>query len=329
MKRNNIKKNVAKTMSMALASAGLMGLFNSAPVSAATLHTYGRMCEPIRATDSSYEDRVVFDFGTKEVNCAEGGVPNEAHYNYLPHIEGYYTTDVEGIASHNWVETKNGYATYYGDYGECLLTELLRQISQVGTTHAWETPIWKKNEKGEWIATFMDKAKVTGWVAYGGTWYYLIDGVMQTNRWFTIGNSKYYIGADGRMKIGWAKVDNSWYLFTPMKEWTTPFINEEGEQDYQDHNNIQELGIMKTGWVDTYKITGLFGNSHSTDFMQYQEDLYNSTQTHKWYYLGTDGKMRTGWQKINGAWYYFYSNGEMASNCNISGYTLGADGSLQ
>ena len=109
------------------------------------------------------------------------------------------------------------------------------------------------------------------------------------------------------------------------------------------YNNAKEIGKMQTGWLDTYDVTGLAGNTGILDdktgevclieddpcYTVKQQKLWKATRTHKWYYLGTDGKMVTGWQMINGAWYYFYSNGEMASNCNISGYTLGADGSLQ
>ena len=36
--------------------------------------------------------------------------------------------------------------------------------------------------------------------------------------------------------------------------------------------------------------------------------------------------MLTGWQKIAGKWYYFYSDGAMAANTTIGGYRLGMDG---
>lgn len=45
-----------------------------------------------------------------------------------------------------------------------------------------------------------------------------------------------------------------------------------------------------------------------------------------WFYLDNEGIMKTGWVNDNGNWYYFYSNGEMAHDTTIDGYTLNSDG---
>ena len=47
-----------------------------------------------------------------------------------------------------------------------------------------------------------------------------------------------------------------------------------------------------------------------------------------WYYLGSagDGAMKTGWQKINGNWYYMYGSGVMASNAWVGGYYVDESG---
>lgn len=40
----------------------------------------------------------------------------------------------------------------------------------------------------------------------------------------------------------------------------------------------------------------------------------------KWYYLNTDGGMATGWiQPQPGKWYYLYSDGSMAVNTKVEG----------
>lgn len=49
--------------------------------------------------------------------------------------------------------------------------------------------------------------------------------------------------------------------------------------------------------------------------------------TWSWYYY-YNSKCQTGWQKIDGTWYYFYSDGEMAYNTTIGGYTLNASGAM-
>jgi hypothetical protein len=33
-----------------------------------------------------------------------------------------------------------------------------------------------------------------------------------------------------------------------------------------------------------------------------------------------------GWKQIDGKWYYFHSDGSMAVNTTIDGYTIGSDG---
>lgn len=42
-----------------------------------------------------------------------------------------------------------------------------------------------------------------------------------------------------------------------------------------------------------------------------------------WYYMGTNGAMRTGWQEIGGVWYYMHSDGRMASSEWIQSSTTG------
>jgi len=46
----------------------------------------------------------------------------------------------------------------------------------------------------------------------------------------------------------------------------------------------------------------------------------------KWYYLGMDGNMQTGWILDGGKYYYLYSDGSMAYNTTIGGYRVGSDG---
>lgn len=68
-------------------------------------------------------------------------------------------------------------------------------------------------------------------------------------------------------------------------------------------------GMMKTGWV--------------------YDNGYNG-----WFYLEASGAMLTGWQQINGIWYYLNpisdgSQGLMAADAWVEGYYVGADGAWQ
>jgi glucan-binding YG repeat protein len=49
----------------------------------------------------------------------------------------------------------------------------------------------------------------------------------------------------------------------------------------------------------------------------------------KWYYFGNDGKMRTGWLKFNSNWYYLNDDGGMEVNTNVSGLYINEKGILQ
>lgn len=51
---------------------------------------------------------------------------------------------------------------------------------------------------------------------------------------------------------------------------------------------------------------------------------YNNSGT--WYYYYSDGSMATGWIQSNGKWYYMLSDGSMAVNSKVNGYYLDKDG---
>ena len=69
-------------------------------------------------------------------------------------------------------------------------------------------------------------------------------------------------------------------------------------------------------------------------FWQYMKDgkaitswLYDDK---KWYWLDQNGKMFAGgFKMIDSKWYYFYSDGMMAANTIIDGYTIGPDGARE
>ena len=45
-----------------------------------------------------------------------------------------------------------------------------------------------------------------------------------------------------------------------------------------------------------------------------------------WYYMNGSGAMLTGWQKIDGKWYYLKDSGAMASNTWIGNYYVNGSG---
>ena len=59
--------------------------------------------------------------------------------------------------------------------------------------------------------------------------------------------------------------------------------------------------VLKGTW---YLIDGAYYRFGDTGYL-YVNKWFQDTTTGSWYYLGGDGKMLTGWQSINGTWYYF------------------------
>lgn len=98
-----------------------------------------------------------------------------------------------------------------------------------------------------------------------------------------------------------------------------------------DYNPIITENNMKYSWVEE---NGIWYYRSGFGASAYRWNEING----KWYYFDeTTGAMQTGWAKIscgsktpNGPleykWYYFWSNGQMASNTAVDGYTLGSDG---
>ena len=129
---------------------------------------------------------------------------------------------------------------------------------------------------------------VTGFQTIDGEFYYFDEnGVMQTSQWAEYSGHQYYFGTDGMAVRGWKKIDGSWYFF--MKDAGVSPQMYTGIH-FMDNNTVYcfgKDGKMLTGWqkVNNY-----------------------------YYYLGTDGKGYVKkWWKIDGKWYYFDSNGRMAT----------------
>jgi len=105
----------------------------------------------------------------------------------------------------------------------------------------------------------------------------------------------YFIDNDGTMAKGWHKAESG--------EWTY-----NGKDTVNTWFHLESNGKMDTGWF---------------------KDTDGS-----WYFLcdgkdyGALGVMKTGWQQVDGKWYYFNTNGVMVSNTVVEGYTLGSNGEL-
>ena len=100
---------------------------------------------------------------------------------------------------------------------------------QFGPTGYMMTGFLKRAD-GTWVYADSEGALVGGWVrdsTYGGpNWYYLDPAtkVMATG-WLAQGGTWYYLGADGAMRTGWAQVNGSWYYFNASGAMVTGWVN--------------------------------------------------------------------------------------------------------
>ena len=117
---------------------------------------------------------------------------------------------------------------------------------------------------------------------------------------FNIASNTTYVVAPNilpAVTAGWNKVDTSWYSINTDGSLKTGWLKDTDNSWY----NLSSTGKMNIGWF---------------------KDTDNS-----WYNLSNTGRMNTGWFKdTDGQWYFLKNNGTMASNENINGYYLGANG---
>ena len=146
------------------------------------------------------------------------------------------------------------------------------------------------------------------WKKVNGAWYYLMDGGAMAQNWLRQPEGWYYLGGDGARKAGWQLIGGAWY--------------------YLDGENTEQPGLrLEENWKEIggkcYYLTG--SGAMAVNWLSRPEGKY---------YVGSDGARRTGWQKISGNWYYFYTEddpdgnkcGVMATNTVIDGWNISASG---
>lgn len=81
---------------------------------------------------------------------------------------------------------------------------------------------------------------------------------------------------------------------------------------------MSKVGGSLSGKMLTVSSSGTIGSSYSTG---------SWTQSgNDWYYKDNSGNVQKGWIQDGGNWYYCWSNGQMASNTTVNGYTLNGSG---
>ena len=208
-------------------------------------------------------------------------------------------------------------------------------LSFIPSTAMAATAGWQGSDSSGWRYCTSDGSYVkNAWKQIGGKWYYFgedgyafldtwafIDGklyhfgksgAMDKNKWIECGDhlAMYeeeadlkdyrYVGSDGAAYTGWKQIGGKWYYF-----YTNPDFYTDGTTYY---------GAGGTIYMDITIFYGLmaYGEVQFDEDTQYYFDRSGEMAVNRWYvsslgnkYVGSDGKAVSGWQKINGKWYYF------------------------
>lgn len=175
-----------------------------------------------------------------------------------------------------------------------------------GWYKATETYQWEDDEgntgtetSSYWVYGLENGTLKTGWMQEGSTWYYMFPA-MASGWTYPINGSYCLFDESGAWivsatKAGWVSKGNDWYYL--LRE-TDEDNGETYEWFHFAKGGVYEIdgkqyafdknGKMTTGWIQPYN--------------QDYQDLY---WRRAWFYAKPDGTLATGWQKIDGDWYYF------------------------
>ena len=276
----------------------------------------------------------------KEINgytyFFEGGGVMQTGWITQP--EGRYYAYAGGNQAYGWQQIGNKW--YYFDrsnqeYPGLMVTGCSKVIG--GKTYyfdengAMQTG-WLRQPEG-WYYMDANGNRIRGWLQLGSNWYYLdgnnteYPGLMVTGPKKEINGYTYFFEGGGVMQTGWVRLPEGWYYAYPGGNQRTGWLQLDSNWYYLDGNNTEYPGLMVTGpkkEINGYTYFFEGGGVMQTGW------LFD----HAWHYLGNDGAMRSGWQQIDGIWYYFYKQndvnggeyGAMSVNTSIDGWKIQADG---
>ena len=137
---------------------------------------------------------------------------------------------------------------------------------------------WQKLS-GKWYYFSPSSGKSVRWSQrIGGYWYYFNGASQMQTGWVTwkADGSKSYFDGNGRALTGWQKLSGKWYYFRPESGKSARWSQRIGGYWYYFNGASQ----MQTGWV-----------------------TWNNDKSKS--YFDSNGRARTGFQKIGGKTYYF------------------------
>lgn len=218
----------------------------------------------------------------------------------------WYYADSNGLLHGGWLLLGNSW--YYLDPGSHIM---LTGFVRVGTTSYFLTS---------------SGAMATGWALADDTWYYAAsNGAIQRGRWIKSGSAWYYLDdVSGAMRTGEYTVgDTRYYSYDSGAMASSCWINLSDGMSWANSSGAlsEPLPASSDGSpviADRADLSSLPGTIHIGDAVFYADangvvnvasgwimpNDASDENDNTWYYASSNGVLKSGWQYVNGAWYW-------------------------
>lgn len=222
----------------------------------------------------------------------------------------WYYADSNGLLHGGWLLLGNSW--YYLDPGSHIM---LTGFVQVGSSTYFLTSsgamatVWALAD-GTWYYAASSGAIQRGrWIKSGSAWYYLDDvsGAMRTGE-FAVGSTRYFSYDSGAMASScWINLSNGMAWANSSGALSEPLpTTSDGSPVVADRTDSSSLpGTIHIGDAVFYADANGAVNVASGWFMP-KDASDESGNT--WYYASSNGVLKSGWQYVNGAWYWMDSS---------------------
>ena len=222
----------------------------------------------------------------------------------------WYYADSNGLLHGGWLLLGNSW--YYLDPGSHIM---LTGFVQVGSSTYFLTSSgamatgWALAD-GTWYYAASSGAIQRGrWIKSGSAWYYLDDvsGAMRTGE-FAVGSTRYFSYDSGAMASScWINLSNGMAWANSSGALSEPLpTTSDGSPVVADRTDSSSLpGTIHIGDAVFYADANGAVNVASGWFMP-KDASDESGNT--WYYASSNGVLKSGWQHVNGAWYWMDSS---------------------